>query len=550
MATSGSSSACMTDARTSMSCRDVHNHTRVFPRYCDKLPILRVVAVISSRFGDASADTGKGQYYLTSQKQLIIMYDKQNSFVRQPFSAIPDVTGYYPAESIEKARKTIERVLENASGIPLVFGETGTGKSLLLRLIERQYAENWHAVYLANQRLRSPKALYQHLLFAVHQSFCGLEENELRLLFLDYLRQDETCVIVLLIDEAHFICRSVFEELRVLMHYNDESCTNVRFVLAGDHRFEEHLTHPHLAAFQQHVVARCYLENFRWAETEAEIIWQLKQAGVDRPESVFVPDARKAVHRLSEGLPRLVHQLCHQSLAIAVASKAEQIDEPLVQAAWRRLQQLPEDDAVNSWQTNETPVQHFAMPVSVTTQDNGTESIIEFGSLEDESTLAHDRTVYHRPVFDDADVEADNDATFACETQGELTEPNAENADTEYVIPYCPFSRESDAVLCDGDTEVSSIGRNTLVIGNGNTPGFVTLGEALSDKNVKLPERIVGESCQKLLDELSLMEHLLTQEINVINKMKKIESDCLARRVRCGSAAQILASFPEMSNSR
>ena len=499
------------------------------------------------------------------------MYDKQISFVRPPFSAIPDVTGYYPAESIETARKTIKHVLDNASGIPLVFGETGTGKSLLLRVVERQCAENWHAVYLANRRLRSPKALYQHLLFAVHQSYCGLEENELRLLFLDHLRQDETCVILLLIDEAHFICRSVFEELRVLMHYNGENCANIRFVLAGDHRFEEHLAHPHLAAFQQHVVARCYLENFRRTETEAEILWQLKQAGVDRPESLFMADARKAVHRLTEGLPRLVHQLCHQSLTIAAASNAEQIDEPLVQAAWRRLQQLPEDDSVKFRQTTEPSVQHFALPISAITQESGAESIIEFGSLEDESVLEtspcekivsdeqgvscfqeveappHCRTIYQRPVFDDIDV------AFTCQMQGELTEANVEHtedADAEHVISYCPFSRESDAVLHDGDTNVPSIGRNALAIGTSDTPGFVSLGEALSEKNVKLPERIVGESCQKLLDELSLMEHLLTQEISVINKMKKIESDCLARRVRCGSAAQILASFPEMSNSR
>jgi len=466
------------------------------------------------------------------------MYDKQISFVRQPFSAIPDVAGYYPAESIETARKTAGRVLENASGIPLVFGETGTGKSLLLRVIERQFAENWHVVYLANQRLRSPKALYQHLLFAVHQSYCGLEENELRLLFLDHLRQDETCVIVLLIDEAHFICRSVFEELRVLMHYNGENNASIRLMLAGDHRFEEHLTHPHLAAFQQHVVARCYLENFRWAETEAEILWQLKQAGVDRPESVFVADARKAVHRLTEGLPRLVHQLCHQSLAVAITSKAEQIDESLVQAAWRRLQQLPEDSFIDSRQTNEMPVQHSAISTFVTKQESDTGVIIEFGSLDDELVLetspcenvvtdeqqgvpcfqevenpSHCRTIYQLPVFDDIDVDmdnnTDNDAIFAYETKSELP-------------------------MCEPD----------------DTPGFVTLSEALSEKNVKLPERIVGESCQKLLDELSLMEHLLTQEINVINKMKKIESDCLARRVRCGSAAQILASFPEMSNSR
>ena len=83
--------------------------------------------------------------------------------------------------------------------------------------------------------------------------------------------------------------------------------------------------------------------------------------------------------------------------------------------------------------------------------------------------------------------------------------------------------------------------------------GLTGLGEALSDKvviNKKQPQAQRGESCQKLLDELSVMEHLLTEEISVLNRMKKIESDCLSRRVRRMAPTDILASFPEMRKKK
>lgn len=485
------------------------------------------------------------------------MHSNHFSFNRQPFMAFPDATGYYPTGTIETAKENILQILKNAAGIPLVFGEPGTGKSLLLRLIEKQINEDGHAVYLANQRLRSPKVLYQHILFAVHQSYCGMDENELRLLFLDHLRQNETCGLVLLIDEAQSVCRSVFEELRVLMHYNENVHANFRVVLAGDRRFEEHLTHPHLAAFQQQVVARCYLENFRWNETEEVIVRQLQQAGCDRAESLFSTDARKTVHQLTEGLPRLVHQLCHQAVTCAVASDARQIDETLVRTAWRILQQLPEEHVAVTDICRTLPFAKNGVTVDfshATTEtavspapENRTPSVIEFGTLEDDD----ESESAEMPAFE---VARENKTQTLIEQEVfPLSEDTLrETCNPIYQLPV--FEDDSEIVerFCIDETYREEIPeeRDTFAFPQDNQPDFVTLGEALSDKNVKQSEKIAGESCQKLLDELAMMEHLLSREIHIINKMKKIESDCLSRRVRCVSSAQILASFPELSNRR
>ena len=430
------------------------------------------------------------------------MFKNHFSLHRLPFSTTPDVSGYFPAESIETARRTVMQVLKHGTGIPLIFGESGMGKSLLLRVLEKFFENDCHVVYMANQRLRTPKSLYQHLLFSLHQSYCGMDENELRLLFLDQLFQRETYRIILLVDEAQSLGRSTLEELRVLLHYNhDENPESIRLVLAGDRRFEERLTHPHLYAFQQQVVARCYLEKFRREETDKEILWQLKQAGCKTPDLVFLTEARKAVHQLTEGVPRIVHQLCQQALAHAAALDLSHIDETVVQTAWEILQQLP-----SSGNNIATASSH---------DDKNSTLVIEFGTLDDDEPIA--------PTFD----------TERCIDM--MPEP---------LLPETPIAETAEEL----ETEFAQ----TFSF---PSPKFELpdLGGILSDKIApckKQPEVHQRESCQKLLDELAVMEQLLTEEISVINKMKKIESDCLSRRVRRVSPMDILASFPEMSKQK
>ena len=461
------------------------------------------------------------------------MTNQYFSFQRPPFAAFPDPESYFPAETMEAARQTVLHVLRQESGIPLVFGEPGMGKSLLLRVLQQQLENDGQTVYVANPRLRSPKSLYQHLLFSVHQSYCGMQENELRLLFFEYLRQETNGSLVLLIDEAHSLTRSVLEELRVLLHQNENGGMHVRIVLAGNHKFEERLTHPHLDAFQQQVVARCYLEKFRWDETSEEILWQLHKVGCQNPGSLFLPEARKTVHKLTEGLPRIVHQLCRQAIDGAVEQNACCIDETLVQQAWARLQQLPGCESVSyRAEFSETPnVTRTSVQISMqqSVAQETQSPLIEFGALDDDESRSTN------VIPNEANQES---------------EPELESViNPVYRRPVFDEEPASDAFLAWEKPPVSETGEHESKL----VRELETLGEALSDKDVvieKSPQQQEGESCRKLLDELSVMEQLLTQEITVINRMKKLESDCLSRRVRQVSATQILASFPEMSNSR
>ncbi|MDR1958419.1 MAG: AAA family ATPase [Planctomycetaceae bacterium] len=263
------------------------------------------------------------------------------SLEKRPFLSIPDTETYFPAESIENARKTIVAALERDAGVAVVFGEHGVGKSLLLKMIGRHFEMDNSIIYIANPGIKTPKAMYQQILFGLQQPYCGLEENELRLLLWNYLHQYESLNIVLLIDEAQTLGHKALEELRVLLHCDDGKSTKIKLVLAGSLNFEEKLANPKLSAFQQRIVSRSYLDRFLWSETEEYLMWQLKESGKNEWGSIFTQEAGKRIHKLTEGLPRLINQLAGESLVLAGFRKLREIDEKIVQESWGILQQIP-----------------------------------------------------------------------------------------------------------------------------------------------------------------------------------------------------------------
>ncbi|MGL6195884.1 MAG: AAA family ATPase, partial [Thermoguttaceae bacterium] len=150
-----------------------------------------------------------------------LMIESFFGLTRRPFLAIPDVNAYYPSEGMESAQQNVKRCLRRGEGISLTFGGRGIGKSLLLRLVAQVFQMEYAAVYISNHRLKTPKALLQQVLFELNQPFCGSDENELRLLLYDHLRHASYPGVVLLIDEAQTLGFNVFEELRIMLNFDN-----------------------------------------------------------------------------------------------------------------------------------------------------------------------------------------------------------------------------------------------------------------------------------------------------------------------------------------
>jgi hypothetical protein len=146
--------------------------------------------------------------------------------------------------------------------------------------------------------------------------------------------------MLLLVDEAHTLPLRLLDEMRMLTNLARKGRPQVRLVLAGGSALEEKLANPKLDSFSQRLVARCYLESFSRAETQDYICARINAVG--GPCAMIFPEATcQSVHRATDGVPRLINQVCDHALLLAHAAGQRQLQPAHVEAAWADLQQLP-----------------------------------------------------------------------------------------------------------------------------------------------------------------------------------------------------------------
>jgi type II secretory pathway predicted ATPase ExeA len=297
------------------------------------------------------------------------MYEAHFGLAGRPFLAAALADRYCPVRSIETARRVLSRAIDRCEGVGIVLGAAGTGKSLLCRVLLEQFRERWKGVLLSGGRLGSRKALLRALLYELGLAIRGLEEDELWLCLAEQFSQGSLLEsgLLLVVDEAHLLSPRLLEELRCITDFTVHGALCVRLVLAGCPELEQKLAHPRLASLQQRISARCLLEPLGGEEVRAYVQAQLALVG-GGGNTLFEDAALDAVARVSEGIQRLINQVCDHALILAYADGAERVSAGHVEQAWSDLQQLP----LLSVHRAESGGQ----------QEGG---VIEFGGLEEET---------------------------------------------------------------------------------------------------------------------------------------------------------------------
>lgn len=294
------------------------------------------------------------------------MYEATFGFHKRPFAAVPRIDQYFPASAIETARMTLARCIERGEGAGMVVGPSGTGKTLLCQLLAEQFKDAFAVARLPSGRLSTRRALFQAILYELGLPFRDMDEGELRLALIDHLAQGERCPhgMLLMIDEAHTLPLRLLEEVRMITNLVADGQPRVRLVLLGNAVLEERFASPKLESFSQRLVGRCYLESYNREETEQFIHAQLHATGGD--PGIISSDACCSVYQATDGVPRLINQVCDHALLLCYAAGRRQISSMNVEEAWADLQQLP-------------------TPWNADCPDNREASnVIEFGGLDDE----------------------------------------------------------------------------------------------------------------------------------------------------------------------
>jgi type II secretory pathway predicted ATPase ExeA len=244
-----------------------------------------------------------------------------------PFSPELPSEGLLVTPKIESFAWRVEQLVQEG-GFALISGESGTGKSVALRIVAERLASVRDVVVGVLERPQSKNAdFYRELgeIFVVKLSpsnryggFKALRERWKAHVASSRIKP------VLLVDEAQEMAPDVLNELRILSSADFDATSLLTIVLAGDGRLLDLLRHQDLVPLATRIRTRLATES----ATRDELLELLQHALAKAGNSTLMTDGLMDVlvdH--SAGNYRLLMTMSAELLAYGIAHEVNQLDE-------------------------------------------------------------------------------------------------------------------------------------------------------------------------------------------------------------------------------
>lgn len=262
-------------------------------------------------------------------------YLKHFGLKEEPFSTVANPRFFYltptHATALEKTRYTVQA----GKGVAVVYGQTGTGKSSLARLLHNTFLEKgYRSVLLVNPNFPTPFALLRKIALEFHvmpaYSYGETLERLKNYLF-DHGR-NPAAPVVLIIDEAQALRYPLLELLRQLMNYETNEMKLLQLVLFGEDALHAKLAHARGANFRSRVAMASGLYPLT-AEEVAEMVAFRWYVASGRREHPFEEQALNTLFEASGGIPREMTTLADNALLLAFLNKKSTVDHEAVEQA-------------------------------------------------------------------------------------------------------------------------------------------------------------------------------------------------------------------------
>ena len=257
------------------------------------------------------------------------MYEQFYGFTEKPFSLQPDPDFLYFGKKHSMAYTMLEYGVLNGSPITVITGEIGSGKTTLIRHLLNSLGDDITVGLISNTH-----SAFGELLTWVNSAF-SLEHKELDKVamyqqFIDFMIDEyaKGKRTVLIVDEAQNMDRDTLEELRVISNVNADKDQVLQLILVGQPELRDTLRRPDMEQLAQRVSVNFHLDALEPEETDVYIKHRLQKAGGD-PE-LFEEKTRLFIHYHSDGIPRLINNICDTALVYGFASQLEKINTETV----------------------------------------------------------------------------------------------------------------------------------------------------------------------------------------------------------------------------
>ncbi|MEM7765006.1 MAG: AAA family ATPase [Pseudomonadota bacterium] len=252
----------------------------------------------------------------------------------RPFTITPDPRYLFMSERHAEALAHLIYGVTESDGFIVLTGEVGTGKTTLVRSLLQKMPEEADVALVLNPELTALEFLNAII------SELGIEMPEdanSPLALTDALNQylleahGRGRRTIAVVDEAQNLSAEVLEQIRLLTNLETTRNKLLQIVLIGQPELRELLARNDLRQLAQRITARYHLLPLNEKEAGEYLDHRLAVAGALRP--IMNKRAKKRIHQLASGIPRLMNLISDRALLGAWSREQAEVDHKLVDAA-------------------------------------------------------------------------------------------------------------------------------------------------------------------------------------------------------------------------
>jgi len=241
-----------------------------------------------------------------------------------PFAEKPPIDWLLRDERIDQALARL-KFFEDQGEIALIIGQTGLGKSSLLRLFIQQLPQNrYHPIYLHLTPLNANAFLRLIVTKLGEKPLFG--KDRMLLQILDRIHINDKCTLFI-IDEAHLIDPKILTDLRLLISSIDQE-VSLKIILCGQENLSHILKRASYADLVHRNTLQFVMHPLSKDKTVAYIDYRISKAGAS--SKIFETEAKNLIHDYTGGVPRQINNVATACLINAAAKSLKKITEPLV----------------------------------------------------------------------------------------------------------------------------------------------------------------------------------------------------------------------------
>lgn len=249
-----------------------------------------------------------------------------------PFGNIPHALDFFRSASHGKVLQRITSGLQGRSGLLLLTGEIGSGKTTVCKYIQHQFRDNYIFSDVSNPFLSREELLHQLCTDMGARCRPGKSVKQyvdlLEKTLAEHYADHKTCVLFL--DESHLLTKPHFRLLLVLSNLKRDNVPLLQIVMVGQYELLALLEQPGLEAMNQRIGTRCRLAPLSKQDTAAYIVYKLERARFVHKD-IFDGRALRRVFRLTGGLPRLINHVCAHAMNQAVLDGKGRVNADMVE---------------------------------------------------------------------------------------------------------------------------------------------------------------------------------------------------------------------------